>query len=232
MKTSWLCHLGLTPYKKVWELQKELVLKRQKDEIPDTLLLCEHPPTYTLGKSGKTQHLLADEKILKEIGAEFIQIDRGGDITFHGPGQLVAYPVLKLKEFQLDVHQYLRALEKTTIQALSQYGIQAGQLEGLTGVWVDEAKIAAIGVRLSRWVSMHGIAVNISPDLNYFKHIIPCGISSKSVTSLKEILKRDISVADFSKNFVSAFENVFSVALKEKPITAIQKREYVKSSVV
>lgn len=211
-----LYQLGLTPYKPCWEWQKELVLKRQKDEIPDTLLLVEHPPTYTLGKGGDKAHLLADSNLLKELGAEFIPIDRGGDITFHGPGQLVAYPILKFRDHQLDVHTYLRQLEEVVIQVLGLYKLKASRVGGMTGVWVNGAKIAAIGVRLSRWVSMHGIAINLNTDLNYFKHIVPCGIESKPVTSLSQILEQVIDEREFSEKFIFQFEKIFSIKLALK----------------
>lgn len=215
---GWVCDLGRKPFAEAWELQKQLVLQRQADEIPDCLLLVEHPPVYTLGKGGKAEHLLVDRQQLEQLGAEFVPIDRGGDITFHGPGQLVAYPILNLREYHLDVHQYLRALEEVTIQALTAYGVAAGRLDGLTGVWVDGAKIAAIGVRLSRWVSMHGIAVNVAPDLSYFRHIIPCGLAARPVTSLEKITGKKISIEEFSKIFIEAFEKVFGVKLQ--PVSA------------
>lgn len=214
LKTGWLCDLGRMPFGGAWELQKKWVLQRQADAIPDCLLLVEHPPVYTIGKGGKAEHLLSSIDELKKIGAEYVPIDRGGDITFHGPGQLVAYPILKLREFHLDVHQYLRALEETTIRTLAEYGIAAGRADKMTGVWVNGAKIAAIGVRLSRWVSMHGIAVNVSTDLKYFQHIVPCGLAAKPVTSLERILKRGISFQEFSKKFAQAFEQVFQIQLK------------------
>lgn len=221
MKSGWLSDLGLISYQKAWNLQKELILKRQKDLIPDTVLLCQHPPVYTLGKGGKQEHLLADRNLLNRLGAEYVPIDRGGDITFHGPGQLVVYPILKLRDLGVDLHQYLRGLEECSIQTLSQYGVQAGREKGLTGVWVNGAKIAAIGVRLSRWVSMHGIAVNINTEMRYFKHIVPCGIASKPVTSLENLLGRRVPLEDFSSKFAAEFEKEFQLGLKLKPQSEI-----------
>ncbi len=221
MKKIDVRHLGLISYQRCWDEQKKLLLQRQQDEISDTLLLVEHPPTYTLGKGGDAKHMLADEKILQEIKAVFVHTDRGGDITFHGPGQLVAYPILKLRELKLDVHAYLRQLEEVTIQVLAQYGIHASRVQGMTGVWVNEAKIAAIGVRLSRWVSMHGIAINLNVDLNYFKYIVPCGIASKPVTSLKQLLGKKVDEAKFTQKFVQAFLQVFKPALEKSVKTAV-----------
>ena len=209
MKKIVVRHLGLVAYEPCWEEQKKLVAQRQQDEIPDTLLLVEHPPTYTLGKGGDAKHMLADQKILHEIKATFVHTDRGGDITYHGPGQLVAYPILKLRELKLDVHAYLRQLEEVTIQTLAHYGVKAGRVNGMTGVWVGDAKIAAIGVRLSRWVSMHGIAVNLNVDLNYFKYIVPCGIAAKPVTSLNQLLDKKVDEAKFTQKFVQTFQQVF-----------------------
>ncbi len=211
-----LYNLGRVAYEPCWEWQKELVVQRQQEAIPDTLLLVEHPPTYTLGKGGDDNNLLADPRVLKEIGAQFVRIDRGGDITFHGPSQLVAYPIIKLRDHKLDVHAYLRDLEEVTIQTCAEYGLEAVRVEGMTGVWVNGAKIAAIGVRLSRWVSMHGIAINLNTDLNYFKYIVPCGIASKPVTSLKELLGKEIDEKEFAKKFVKQFEKIFSLKCELK----------------
>jgi len=227
MKNGLYYNLGRLSFKEAWEFQKKLVEKRKLDEIPDTLLLVEHPPTYTLGKGGDPKHMLADERVLKEIGAEFVPIDRGGDITFHGPGQLVAYPILNLREHKLDVHQYLRQLEETTIDVLKEYRVESVRVKGLTGVWVDDAKIAAIGVRLSRWVSMHGIAINVNTDLNYFKYIVPCGISSKPVTSLKELCGKEIGFLEFLEKFVIHFEKCFNLSLKEEDFTPYLPKQAV-----
>lgn len=220
MKKVNLFDLGKVPYKQCWEWQKQLLELRKAGEIEDSLLCVEHPPTYTIGKGGDPKHMLADALQLNQIQAEYIQSDRGGDITFHGPGQLVIYPIINLKEYRLDVHTYLRALEETTIQTLTEYGLKGERIEGMTGVWVSGAKIAAIGVRLSRWVSMHGIAVNLNTDLNYFKNIVPCGIAVKPVTSLAEILNREIDETEFAGIFLKKFESVFSVECKRKAISA------------
>ena len=209
--------LGLGGYVPTWELQERLMaatlaIKTQNREAqaagtlpaptPNHLLLCEHPHTYTLGKSGKPEHLLLNEASLAAHGASFHRINRGGDITYHGPGQLVGYPILDLENFRPDIHWYLRVLEEAVIRTLAEYGLNAGRIEGLTGVWLDwEAgaarprKICALGVKCSRWVTLHGFALNVNPDLQYFKYIVPCGIADKAVTSLAQELEAGASAS-------------------------------------
>ncbi len=208
--------LGLVPYVPTWELQERLLAEtlvikaanRQAESAglpqqptPNHLLFCQHPLTYTLGKSGKPEHLLLDEAALAAHGATFHHINRGGDITFHGPGQLVAYPLLDLENFRPDIHWYLRALEEAVIQTLAEYGLQAGRIAGLTGVWLDweegapnPRKICAMGVRCSRWVTLHGLALNVNTDLTYFGYIVPCGITDKAVTSMQAELGQAIDL--------------------------------------
>ncbi|WP_210518148.1 lipoyl(octanoyl) transferase LipB [Hymenobacter terricola] len=209
--------LGLVDYVPTWRLQEELmdatlaikIQNRQAETTgaapvatPNHLLLCEHPHTYTLGKSGKPEHLLLDEAALAAHEASFHRINRGGDITYHGPGQLVGYPILDLDNFRPDIHWYLRVLEEAVIRTLAEYGLNAGRIAGLTGVWLDwEAgapnprKICALGVKCSRWVTLHGFALNVNPDLTYFGHIVPCGITDKAVTSLAQELGSTASVS-------------------------------------
>jgi len=203
--------LGLINYKDAWTLQKELFesiikIKLINRELPpedrmeteNYLLFCEHPHVYTLGKSGDPDNMLLDEDGLKKHGASFIPIDRGGDITYHGPGQIVGYPIVDLDNFTNDIHKYLRFLEEAIILTLSDFGIEGGRIKGLTGVWLDHRqiknprKICAIGVRTSRWVTMHGFAFNLDPNLSYYDNIIPCGIHDKSVTSLRKELGRQV----------------------------------------
>ncbi|MFY8108283.1 MAG: lipoyl(octanoyl) transferase LipB [Bacteroidia bacterium] len=206
--TDW----GLIDYKTAWDQQevlfKELVdtklLEREfaeekKTVLKNTLIFCEHPHVYTLGKSGDVANLLLDEQGLKEANAVFYPINRGGDITYHGPGQLVVYPIFDLEQFFTDIHRYLRTLEEAIINTLAEYGIVAGRYEGYTGVWLDAdndkaRKICAMGVRCSRWVTMHGLAFNVNSDLNYFKNIIPCGIDDKDVTSMERELGRKVDM--------------------------------------
>ncbi len=218
--------LGLVPYVPTWELQEQLLAdtlaikaeNRQAESAgqpprptPNHLLFCQHPPTYTLGKSGKPEHLLLDEAALTAHGATFHRINRGGDITFHGPGQLVAYPLLDLESFRPDIHWYLRALEEAVIQTLAGYGLQAGRIAGLTGVWLDwqegaanPRKICAMGVRCSRWVTLHGLALNVNTDLSYFGYIVPCGITDKAVTSLQAELGHAVPVEEVQERLLAA----------------------------
>lgn len=203
-------NLGLIDYKEAWDLQEELfkdtvdrkIRIRNGETDLDTknyILFCEHPHVYTLGKSGDKQHLLLDEHGLEDKHAAFYEINRGGDITYHGPGQLVVYPIFDLDHFFPDIHKYLRFLEEAVIETIAEYGIKGGRVEGLTGVWIDgdtpkARKICAMGVKSSRWVTMHGIGFNINSDLSYFSHIIPCGIQDKAVTSLEHELGKPVNI--------------------------------------
>jgi len=207
-KTVIFQDLGLMDYKEAWDYQETLfratidrkIEQRNGIETEPTqnyLLFVEHPHVYTLGKSGSLAHLLLNEEKLTENNATFYQINRGGDITYHGPGQLVAYPILDLDHFFTDIHKYLRLLEEAVIQVLAHYGLKGERVDGMTGVWLDSEKptarkICAMGVKSSRWVTMHGIGFNINSDLSYFNHIVPCGIEDKSVTSLQRELGREI----------------------------------------
>ncbi len=195
--------LGLIDYQAGWDEQERLFAEiieikvKNRSKMPDNqqitpnyLLFCQHPHVYTLGKSGKEEHLLLNEEKLEEKEAKFYKINRGGDITYHGPGQLVGYPILDLDNFFTDIHKYMRFLEEAIIRTLAEYSIEAGRIDGLTGVWIDYVdkinprKICAMGVKSSRWVTMHGFALNVNTDLNYFQHIVPCGIDDKAVTSM------------------------------------------------
>ncbi len=195
--------LGLIDYQAAWDYQEQLLASTVAQKINNQklaegdriitqnhLLFCQHPNVYTLGRSGKAENLLADEEKLTAIEAQYFKTNRGGDITYHGPGQLVVYPILDLDHFFTDIHLYMRRLEEAVIKTCADFGITAGRIEGLTGVWIeDEAKqnprkICAMGVKASRWVTMHGLALNINPDLSYFGHIVPCGINDKAVTSM------------------------------------------------
>ena len=218
---------GLTDYKQAWEQQEELfdstvkkkidIRNRQpvtagtddlhdeaEDITPNYLIFCEHPHVYTLGKSGKPEHLLLDEQGLKEKNAVYYAINRGGDITYHGPGQIVCYPILDLDNFFTDIHLYLRTLEEAVILTLADYGLKAGRYPGYTGVWFDAdkenaRKICALGVRCSRWVTMHGLAFNVNTNLDYFNNIVPCGIDDKAVTSMQKELGREVDINEVKK---------------------------------
>jgi lipoyl(octanoyl) transferase len=210
--------LGRIDYLKAWNLQKTLVAQRLAGEIPDTLLLLEHPPTITIGRSGKSTHVLAAPEELEHQGIALIETDRGGDVTYHGPGQLVGYPILNLQTApnRPNLHAYLRALEETLIRALAAFDIAAGRFPGYTGVWTGmetphPEKVAAIGIRISRWITSHGFALNIFPDLSHFDLIVPCGIHGYGVTSLSRLLGWEVSVAEALPVVQSAFAEVFGV---------------------
>jgi lipoyl(octanoyl) transferase len=187
-------------------------------EVPNHLIFVEHPHVYTLGKSGKPQNLLLDEAGLKRVNATYHKINRGGDITYHGPGQIVAYPILDLDNFFTDIHLYLRTLEEAVILTIADYGIQSGRYAGFTGVWLDAdnekaRKICALGVRCSRWVTMHGLAFNVNTDLNYFKNIVPCGIDDKAVTSLERELGTKLDIEEVKKKLSQHIANLFEMKL-------------------
>jgi len=213
-----VCNLGCTRFADVWDLQRQLFQLRVGGEIPNVLLLTEHENVYTIGKTGRDDHLLAPREFLLEKKAEVFNIDRGGDITYHGPGQLVVYPILDLRNFYLDVHRYLRDLEEVIILALQQYGVRGERDPHYTGVWVGGKKIAAIGVKVSRWVTMHGLAINVTTDLSYFDWIIPCGIRDRAVTSLERVLLEQTSLSrigidmeKFAGCVLQSFRVVFDV---------------------
>lgn len=224
--------LGLIDYQEAWDYQERIfaetvALKIKNRNLPASdqtptpnyLLFLEHPHVYTLGKSGKQENLLLDDSQLDANEAKFYKINRGGDITYHGPGQLVGYPILDLDNFFTDIHRYLRLLEESVILTLAEYGILAGRIEGLTGVWLDHIeqknprKICALGVKSSRWVTMHGFAFNVNSDLNYFSHIIPCGIDDKAVTSLKHELGKEIPMQEIKEKMKAHLTSLFEMEL-------------------
>ena len=225
MVTIELYDLGHQVYQPVWELQtaiQQRLVKQKRarrnqtlykpgTEDNDILLFVEHPHVYTLGKSGESTHLLKSLAELSDLDAEYIKIDRGGDITYHGPGQIVGYPILDLDRHFTDIHKYLRYLEEIIIRTCADFNIEAGHINGLTGVWVGDEKICAMGIRCSRWVTMHGFAFNVNTDLNYFDHIVPCGIEDKAVTSLQNILGRRVDETEVKNHLVKHFQNVFEV---------------------
>jgi lipoyl(octanoyl) transferase len=210
--TIQIIQAGRVAYLAAWELQRALVRQRSAGEIGDTLLLLEHPHTYTLGRSTKEGHLLIGPEKLTAQGIALIESDRGGDITYHGPGQVVGYPILKLSQHGGDLLRYLRMLEETLIIALASYGVTAGRIAGLTGVWVDEEKIAAIGVKLSAsGITQHGFALNVATDLRFFQQIIPCGIADKGVTSLERVIGAAPPHTEVEQRIALAFGEVFGV---------------------
>jgi lipoyl(octanoyl) transferase len=201
--------LGRTRYAEIWDLQHKLLKLRQRGQIEDVLLYTEHHHVYTIGKAGDDNHLLASAEELAKDGTELFSIDRGGDITYHGPGQVVGYPIIDLNQHSPDIHAYLRQLEEVLIATLGAFGIRAGREEGLTGVWTGGEKIAAIGVKVSQWVTMHGFALNVNTDLQKFARIIPCGIFHKGVTSMKQILGREIPLEEVEGKLTESFTSVF-----------------------
>jgi lipoyl(octanoyl) transferase len=218
-------------YKTIWDyqeqtLQETALIKKENRNLssenqlitPNYLFFVEHPHVYTLGRNGKANHLLIDDNFLQKINASFHQINRGGDITYHGPGQLVGYPILDLDNFFTDIHKYLRFLEEVIIKTLSDYGIKANRSPGETGVWLDVGevyarKICAMGIRASRWITMHGFALNVNPDLSYFQHIVPCGIQNKAVTSIEKELNKKVSMDEVKQKLKYYFEEVFDASL-------------------
>ena len=221
--------LGLIDYKKCWDYQEEIFAKtieaktknRKENtsvETDNTLIFCEHPHVYTLGKSGDENNLLVNAEYLKTLGASFYKINRGGDVTYHGPGQIVGYPILDLENFFTDIHKYLRLLEEAVILTLKDYGLNGERSDGETGVWFDVGsskarKICALGVKTSRWVSMHGFAFNVNSDLSYFGNIVPCGIVDKQVTSLKKELNKEIDMNEVKSKLKTHIVNLFEMEL-------------------
>ena len=208
-----LRQLGRVDYASALELQQQLAADRKQGLVPDQLLLLEHPHVITLGRNGHLENLLADDDILARAGIGFYPVDRGGDVTYHGPGQLVGYPILDLRDWKRDVGAYVRAVEETIIATLAEYGIAAGRIPKLTGVWVGERKIAAIGVHLSRWVTSHGFALNVSTDLSYFQYIVPCGLA-RPVTSMAALGVR-ASLDEVGAKLAVHFARIFDCEMLE-----------------
>ncbi|MGB2695569.1 MAG: lipoyl(octanoyl) transferase LipB [Dehalococcoidia bacterium] len=215
--------LGLVDYQQAWDEQRRLVELCHGDGLA-RLLLLEHPPTYTFGARGKQEHLLASERALAQLGAAVYRVDRGGDVTFHGPGQLVAYPMLDLRAWNQGPSWYVRSLEQTIIDALASFGISARREPGRPGVWVGAGKIAAIGVRVSRGVTSHGFALNVDPNLRFFSHIVPCGLPDISVTSMAQELERAPDMDVVMDAISDAFARVFPVEMQETPVAAAAAR--------
>ena len=203
------CDLGLIDYQEAWDLQKEIFDLRYKNEISDVLLLLEHPHTYTLGKVADKNHLISSSEYLKENNISVYEIDRGGDITYHGPGQIVGYPIISLTDWEKDTHKYLRALEEVIIKTCSFFGLDCSRNSKHTGVWLGNKKIAAIGIKVSRWITMHGFALNVNTDLTLFQGIIPCGITDKEVTSLQKELGKKIDLSEVKELLIDNFMEVF-----------------------
>lgn len=213
MRSCSLIDLGLVPYAEALTLQRRLAALRVEDRLGDVLLLVEHPPVITLGRAGRKAHLRIPESSLAALGVEFYEVERGGDMTYHGPGQLVGYPILNLADHGRDVHRYLRQLEAVLIRTLSGFGMTAGRSVGRTGVWVGEGKIASLGIHVSRWVTRHGFALNVNVNLAPFQLIVPCGIQDAKVISMAQELSGPISVREVAAALIRCFEAEFGVSL-------------------
>ena len=222
--------IGASSYKEVWDYQEKLLHenvehKRNGEYTTNYLLFTEHAPVYTLGKNGNTMHVLVSEQQRKQKGIEYFHINRGGDITFHRPGQLVGYPIFDLDQFKADLGWYLRSLEEVIILTMAEYGLQGDRSKGETGVWIEssikgrERKICAMGIRCSRWITMHGFAFNVNTDLSYFNYIVPCGIANKKVTSLEKELGHSVPMNEVKEKIKKNFERVFEVEINNKSLT-------------
>jgi lipoyl(octanoyl) transferase len=230
MKELLVVDLGLVEYGVAWELQRRVVAARKAGGVPDVLLLCEHPHVITLGRNGKRANLLASDHALGRMSVSFFETNRGGDITYHGPGQLVGYPILNLSEIRRDVGWYVRSLEEAMIRAGAEFGVSGRRVAGRTGVWVDvaggaatdEEKLAAIGVHLSRWVTSHGFAYNVSTDLRYFDLIVPCGIAGKRATSLEKLLSRRVEIKEIAPRIAAHLGGMFGLELRAAAPDALE----------
>src|SRR2546421_12086701 len=218
LKNCLTIDLGLIGYAEAYALQKRIVAARKAEVIEDVLLLCEHPHVITQGRSGKWEHLLASEHVLRQKGVEYYETSRGGDITYHGPGQIVAYPILNLGAIRRDVVWYVRMLEEAMIQATAEFGITAERVAGKTGVWIKsgdtEEKLGAIGVRISRWITSHGLAYNVSTDLRHFDLIVPCGIADRKATSLEKLLGRSVKLDGVKPKLAAHLAEVLGLELQ------------------
>lgn len=208
------CRLGTIDYAEAHRLQKELQGKRIRGEVSDIVLLLEHPPVLTMGRSAKAQHVVAAPELLESRGIQVHEVGRGGDVTYHGPGQLVAYPIIDLKPDRKDVRKYVASLEETMIRTCAGFGLAAGRVEGLNGAWIGDRKVGAVGVRISRWVTMHGLALNVNSDLREFEMIVPCGIQDKGVTSLSAELGRTVHVTDVFAPLARHFAELYDAPIE------------------
>lgn len=214
---------GIIDYPEALTLQRRLARARMAGEVSDILILLEHPHTITLGRGGSRKSLLLDEGLLVERGVSFYEVERGGDITYHGPGQLVGYPILDLRNYGQDVHLYLRRIEEVVMLTLHVFGISPARREGLTGVWVGKEKIASIGIHVGKWVSWHGFALNVNTDLSYFDLILPCGIEGLKVTSIAKLLKREVSIEKVIGSLIPIFGEVFQLVMREATLIDLEK---------
>ncbi|MBI3913223.1 MAG: lipoyl(octanoyl) transferase LipB [Chloroflexi bacterium] len=222
--TIWLLNLALVPYRDALDLQHRIVAARKRGALNDVLLLLEHPPVFTLGRNAHDENILASPEFLKRQGIEIFRVERGGDVTYHGPQQLVGYPILDLQNFRRDVGWFVRSMEEVLIRALADFGIEGTRIEKLVGVWVGEAKIAQIGARIEQWITYHGFALNVDPNLEHFNLIVPCGISDKAVTSMAWVLKHPVEMRAVRERVAARFAEVFDVELVEVTREEVEAR--------
>lgn len=210
-----LLNLGLEPYNQALDLQHRLVAARREGRIEDVFILLEHPPVITLGRRGDESNIVASRELLALLGIEVHRVERGGDVTYHGPGQLLGYPILDLRKYRQDVGWYMHSLEEVLIRALSDFGVEASRLEGRIGVWVGDKNIAALGARIEEWITYHGFALNVSPDLSHFDLIIPCGYKGIGVTSMEEVLGEAPEMREVRRSVAQRFSEVFGVEIRQ-----------------
>lgn len=211
----YLLNLGFEPYNRALDLQHRLVAARREGRIEDVLILLEHPPVITLGRRGDESNIVASRELLARLGIEVHRVERGGDVTYHGPGQLLGYPILDLRGYRQDVGWYMHSLEEVLIRALSDFGVEAGRLEGRIGVWIGDKNIAALGARIEEWITYHGFALNVSPDLSHFDLIIPCGYRGIGVTSMEEVLGEAPEMREVRRSVAQRFSEVFGVEVRQ-----------------
>ena len=224
MKGCRVIDLGLKDYKETLQLQHQLVEQKHRENLPEILLLVEHNPVITLGRSSHPENILLDKAQLEQLKIQLHYIERGGDVTYHGPGQLVAYPIFDLNNYKQETHLFLRQLEEVIIKTVESYNLKAERIKGLTGVWVDGKKVASIGVAAKKWITFHGLALNVNTDLKYFSYIHPCGMLDKKVTSIAELLKRKVDFREVKDKLVDKFAEIFDLKMiKNKNLTS--KRE-------
>jgi len=232
MKNCFVVNLGLVEYGAARELERRLVAARKAGAVPDVLLLCEHPHVITMGRNGQRRNLLAPERVLAQMGVRFFDTDRGGDVTYHGPGQLVAYPILQLGEIRRDVGWYVRQLEEAMIRTSADFGVASTRVAGMTGVWAtppgapdaDAEKLGAIGVHISRWVTSHGLAYNVATDLRYFDLIVPCGLAGRRATSLEKLLDRAVRVDEVAPRMTAHLGELLQLEMRAAAIGEIEQR--------
>ncbi len=224
MKTVWLVNFNLVPYADALALQHRIVAARKQGALNDVLLLLEHPPVFTLGRNARAEHILASREMLQQQGIEVFRVERGGDVTYHGPGQLVGYPILDLHNFRLDVGWFVHSLEEVLIRALADFGLRGTRIEKLIGVWIGDAKIAQIGARIEQWITYHGFALNVAPNLAHFDLIVPCGIRDKAVTSMARLLDAPVEMRAVRERVAARWAEVWGVELVEMTRAELEQK--------